>query len=238
MSAFFYSIFINWKMNLRSKDMLIFYYAVPLIFYLFVGGVFISIMPDSEQTLIQGMTVFGITMGGVLGSPNPLVEYFGSDIKRAYQVGKVPLWTIAAGNYISASLHLFLTSVIILLTAPVFFQAVAPANLGMYFIGMLLTILTSLGVGMLFGLVVKNASKVAMVTQLVFLPSILLSGAMIPTEMLPKALQIVGNLLPATWGLRVMCAEKLSISLVAPLLGMLVLFILLSAVRLKQLERE
>lgn len=105
MRAFIYQIGLNWKLNLRSKELLVHYYVVPLVFYLFIGGVFISILPDADKTIIQVMSVFAITMGGVLGSPYPLVEFYHSDIKKAYQVGKIPLWTIAASNFISGIMH-------------------------------------------------------------------------------------------------------------------------------------
>lgn len=95
MRAFIYQIGLNWKLNLRSKELLVHYYVVPLVFYCFMGVVFISILPDADKTIIQVMSVFAITMGGVLGSPYPLVEFYHSDIKKAYQVGKIPLWTVA-----------------------------------------------------------------------------------------------------------------------------------------------
>ena len=113
MRVFIYQIGLNWKLNLRSKELLVHYYVVPLVFYLFIGGVFISILPDANKTIIQVMSVFAITMGGVLGSPYPLVEFYHSDIKKAYQVGKIPLWTIAASNFISGIMHLFVMSLII-----------------------------------------------------------------------------------------------------------------------------
>lgn len=238
MKAFLYGILLQWKMNLRSKEILIHYYIVPLIFYLFIGGIFTSILPESDQTLIQAMAVFGATMGGVLGSPYPLVELFGGDIKKAYQVGTIPLWSIAAGNFISALLHLFLMSMIIFLTAPLFFHAAMPQNYGAYFLELILLIMANLSVGTAFGLFLKSASKLGMATQLIFLPSILLSGIMFPTSMLPNVLQYAGRLLPATWGFQAMCAPGLSFSQLAPLGIMIVLLIGLSAWRLKKLSAE
>lgn len=38
MRAFIYQIGLNWKLNLRSKELLVHYYVVPLVFYLFIGG--------------------------------------------------------------------------------------------------------------------------------------------------------------------------------------------------------
>lgn len=147
MRAFIYQIGLNWKLNLRSKELLVHYYVVPLVFYLFIGGV-ISILPDANKTIIQVMSVFAITMGGVLGSPYPLVEFYHSDIKKAYQVGKIPLWTIAASNFISGIMHLFVMSLIILISAPIIFKAQIPENIFIYLLGVILFIIVSLSIGM------------------------------------------------------------------------------------------
>lgn len=168
MRVFIYQIGLNWKLNLRSKELLVHYYVVPLVFYLFIGGVFISILPDANKTIIQVMSVFAITMGGVLGSPYPLVEFYHSDIKKAYQVGKIPLWTIAASNFISGIMHLFVMSLIILISAPIIFKAQIPENIFIYLLGVILFIIVSLSIGMVFGVFFKSAAKMGMATQLVF----------------------------------------------------------------------
>ena len=43
-----------------------------------------------------------------------------------------------------------------------------------------------------------------MIAQLVFLPSIMLSGIMFPSNLLPGFLQAIGRLFPASWGYRLM----------------------------------
>ena len=69
MKAFLYGVALQWKLSLRNREVLIVYYLVPLVFFLFMGGVLTSIMPGANETLIASMTVFGVTMGGVLGMP-------------------------------------------------------------------------------------------------------------------------------------------------------------------------
>lgn len=53
-----------------------------------------------------------------------------------------------------------------------------------------------------------------MIAQLVFLPSIMLSGIMFPIELLPDFLEAIGLIFPASWGYRLMlnnglCFENL-----------------------------
>lgn len=238
MKPFIYQIGLNWKLNFRSKELLVHYYLVPLVFYLFIGGVFTTIIPDADKSLIQVMTVFAITMGGVLGSPYPLVEFYHSDIKKAYQVGKIPLWTIAASNFISGVMHLFLMSLLILISAPIIFKAQLPASIIVYLAALFLFIIVSLSVGMIFGLCFKSAAKMGMATQLVFLPSIMLSGIMFPAKMLPPLLQTIGRILPATWGYELMCANSLIGKNVAVQLIFFVVLLFFTGVKIKQIKIE
>lgn len=73
MSAFLYGIIVQWKLDLRNKGILLTYYIVPIVFFLFMSGIFTSVDPMAYKTLISSMTVFGVTMGSIIGSPTPLV---------------------------------------------------------------------------------------------------------------------------------------------------------------------
>ena len=104
-------------------------------------------------------------------------------------------------------MHLFVMSLIILISAPIIFKAQIPENIFIYLLGVILFIIVSLSIGMVFGVFFKSAAKMGMATQLVFLPSIMLSGIMFPVAMLPNVLQVIGRILPATWGFELMCTN-------------------------------
>ena len=123
MNGFLYGIELQWKLDLRSKTMLITCYAVPLLFFAVMGGIFTSVMPDSRETLIQSMTVFSVAMGALIGLPPSLVEIYRSDVKNAYQANGVPLSLGLFLTNISAFVHLLIMSFILYVIAPVAFDA-------------------------------------------------------------------------------------------------------------------
>ena len=43
MNGFLYGVALQWKLDLRSKSLLITCYIVPLIFFLLMGGIFTSL---------------------------------------------------------------------------------------------------------------------------------------------------------------------------------------------------
>ena len=101
-------------------------------------------------------------------------------------------------------IHLLLMSVMIYAIAPFAFGAKLPNQSVFYFISLIIFIMISLSVGSILGLVMKKQAKVTMISQLVFLPSIMLSGIMFPIDFLPDVLRWIGMIFPAAWGYQLM----------------------------------
>jgi len=238
MSAFLYGVVLQWKLDFRNKGVLLTYYVVPLVFFAFMGGIFTSINPESKETLIQSMTIFGVTMGAILGAPLPLTELYGSEIKKSYKVGNIPLYIPAINNFLSALIHLLLMSTIIFFTAPLAFQAEIPTNIFVYFLSLILFIKVSLAIGTVLGLMIQSTSKLTMISQFIFLPSLMLSGIMFPTEMLPRILEYIGSVLPATLGFQLMKSHVFDWKITLPLMLTFIVFLFLSYFKLKKLEKE
>lgn len=236
MRAFFYGILLQCKLDLRNKGILLTYYVVPLVFFGFMGGIFTSITPETKSTLIQSMSIFGVTMGAILGAPIPISETYGSELKKSYQVGGIPMCIPIINNLISAFVHLFIMSTIIYFVAPAAFNASVPQNTPMYFIMLAIFIITSLSIGAILGLAIKTTSKLTMVAQFIFLPSLMLSGIMFPAKMLPKSLAAAGKIFPATWSFEMMKENSMNFKLLLPLLIIIIICSSASAFRIRKLR--
>ena len=204
MNGFLYSLTLQWKLDIRSKSLLVTYYIVPLIFFLLMGGIFTSVMPDMGSTLIQSMIVMSVSMGAFLGLPPSLIETYGSDIKKIYKANGVPIHLGLVTMFFSAFVHLMITCMVILLLAPILFKANLPSQFLLFFLALAIYIFVSLSIGSILGLTVNNQAKLTMIAQLIFLPSIMLSGIMFRSNLLPDFLQAIGRLFPASWGYRLM----------------------------------
>ncbi len=236
MGAFFYGVSLQWKLDIRSKTLLITCYLVPLLFFAIMGGIFTSVMPETRDTLISSMTVFSVTMGALIGLPPSLVEIYGGDMKKIYQANGVPLSLGLVLANLSAYLHLFLMSIILSVAAPLVFHAEMPENTGMYFISLGIFIAVSLSVASVIGLAVKDQAKTAMFSILIFLPSVLLSGIMFPMELLPKAFEATGKIFPASWGYRMMTEQVFLLESFLPLFLMFVLAVVICHILLRRMD--
>lgn len=204
MRGFLYGIALQWKLDMRSKSLLVACYIIPLIFFLLMGGIFTSVMPEMETTLIQSMIVMSVSMGAFIGMPPSLIETYGSDIKKMYKANGVPVYLGLMTMLISAFLHLLLTGIAIVLLAPILFGATLPSDLPAFFLALAIYILVSLSIGSILGLTIKSQAKLTMIAQLVFLSSIMLSGILFPGSLLPDGLEKIGRIFPAPWGFQLM----------------------------------
>lgn len=237
MRAFLYGVFLQWKLDMRSKTLLITCYIVPLLFFAVMGGIFTSVMPQAKDTLIQSMTVFGVTMGALIGLPPSLVEIYSTDIKKVYKANGVPLYLGLVLTNISAYIHLFIMSVVLYFAAPLAFNAEIPDNPGRYFISLAVFIAVSLSIASIIGLAVKDQAKTSMVSIIIFLPSILLSGIMFPIDLLPKAFQTAGKIFPASWGYRIMADHIFQLKNLVPLTVLFVLAVFACIILLRRLDK-
>lgn len=204
MKAFFYGLGLQCKLDIRSKSLLVTCYIVPFFFFLLMGGIFTSIMPEMRSTLIQSMIVMSVSMGAFIGLPPSLIETYGSDVKRSYKANGVPIYLGLITMFLSTFFHLMITSLAIMLLAPILFEASLPAELHSFFFALAIYIMVSLSIGSILGLLVKNQAKLTMIAQLVFLPSIMLSGIMFPIDLLPGFFNTLGHIFPAAWGYQLM----------------------------------
>lgn len=206
MKAFLYGVGLQFKLDIRSKTMLVTCYIVPLIFFFFMSGIFTSVDPTVTTTLISSMSVFVITMSALVGLPPSLGEVYGGDVKKVYKANGVPLSFGVITQFISSFIHTFIVCLIIFAVAPFAFKAELPTNLPAYFGALVFLLCVNLAIGCIVGLLVKSQAKQTMVAMIVFLPSVMLSGIMFPSSMLPDFMQYIAYAFPATIGFQAMTA--------------------------------
>ncbi len=198
MTAFANHISFDFRTGIRNRSLLLLNYLFPLAFYLLMGFVMPGLNPLFLDGLLPGMVVFAIYSAAILGLPDPLVQARDSGIFRSYKINGVPRLNILAIPALTTSLHLIIVTVIICLTAPLLFNAPTPVNWLNFVLVFLATLFAAAGLGVLIGVVSPNSRATVLLSQLIFLPSMLLGGLMLPYGVLPRAAQIIAQLLPST----------------------------------------
>jgi len=199
MTAFTNHFLFEFKTGLRNSGAMLMLYLLPLGFYAVMGLVMVQINPGYIALLLPSMVVFTIMSATILGLPTGLVEARDAGIYRSYKINGIPAISILTIPAISTTTHVLIASTIIALTATPLFGAIPPENWLAFLLITLLAAFTFATLGMLIGVVSSNSRTVVLWSQLIYLPSILLGGMMIPTEMLPDAVQRFSGLLPSTY---------------------------------------
>jgi len=198
MSAFVNHFSFEFRTGIRNKTLLLMNYLLPLGFYAMMGLVMAEITADFVETMIPAMVVFAILSGTLLGLPDPLVTAREAGIFRSYKINGVPAFSILVIPALTTILHMVVVSIIITATAPLFFDAPLPVNWPAFIVTFLLMAFTCAGLGVLIGVVSPSSRMTVLGSQLIYLPSMMLGGMMLPYHMLPETVGKVAQLLPAT----------------------------------------
>lgn len=201
MKAFATHFAFEFRTGLRNRDLLLLNYLFPLGFYVMMGVMMGQINPLFIETMVLAMVVFTVLSATILGLPNPLVDARESGIFRSYRINGVPALSILSIPSLTTAFHAMIGSAIITVTAPPLFKGPGPSSWAAFVPLCLLTAFTCAGLGALIGVISSNTRVTILWSQLIYLPSIMLSGMMVPRTLLPAVLNKMGLLLPPTYAL-------------------------------------
>lgn len=198
MNAFLHHFSFEFRTGIRNKQLLLMNYLFPLGFYLMMGFVMAGINPLFLDSMTPAMVIFAVLAATLLGIPDPLVNARENGIFRSYKINGVPAFSILVIPTLTTMLHLVIVTVLITATAPLLFDAPAPANWLNYILVFLALSFAMASISVLIGVVAPNSRVTVLYSQIFFIPSILLAGMMFPYEMLPEVVGKIAQLLPAT----------------------------------------
>ena len=197
MTAFLNHFAFEFKTGLRNASLLLMNYLFPLAFYALMGSVMAAINPTFTETMLPVFVIFTAMVSALLGMPGPLVESRNAGIYRSFKINGVPAFSILAIPALTTIFHVCIVSAVIALTGKPFFDGVLPEKWGAFVLLTLLTACSFTGIGLLIGVIAKNNNGVVLWSQLIFLPSMLIGGLMMPLEALPDSIRPFAALFPA-----------------------------------------
>lgn len=198
MAAFLHHLTYDFNNGLRDRSLLLMNYLFPLALFAMLGALLGGIDPSFGETIIPATIIMAIMSSMLLGMPNPIVSAREAGVYRSFKINGVPAASILSIPALSSLLHMIVVSAIITVTAVPLFKAHLPVNWGYFVLVGLLTIFAMAGLGMLIGVIAPNTRATVLISQLYFVPSMLLAGLTMPSSMLPAAMRRIAMLLPAT----------------------------------------
>lgn len=203
MRAFLHHFAYDFKTGIRDRSKLLMFYLFPLVFFVLVGGLMASVNPGFKKTMIPAMVIFAFMCAALLSLPSLLVNAREAGVFRSYRINGVPAVSILSIPVIGTGVHMVVITLIISLAGARLYGGASPVTPVGFVAAALLSYIVYAGIGSLIGVAAGNTTVSILVGQLVYIPSIMLGGLMVPSSLLPVTLQRISLLLPATHCMRV-----------------------------------
>jgi ABC-2 type transport system permease protein len=198
MTAFLNHFAFEFRTGIRNRQLLFLNYMFPLLFYLMMGFIMVDINPMFLQALIPAMAVFAVMAAMLMGIPAYVVTAREEGIFRSYHINGVPASSILAVPSLTASIHMLIVVMIITLSAGPLFDAPYPTSWFSFALVIVAMMVAMVGISVLIGVISPSTSFQVMVSQIIFIPSMLVGGVMLPYEFLPEAAQSLSRVFPPT----------------------------------------
>jgi len=201
MKAFAIHFGLDFRIGIRNRALMLMNYLFPLGCYLLFGALLGQVNPAFLVTIVPAMAVFAIMSAALLGMPDTLVSARNAGIFRSYKINGVPALSILTVPVLGSMVHAFFVTVVIAASAPLLFHGHSPVNWLGFFVVFLASAFAISGAGALIGVISSNTRSTVLLSQLVFLPSMILGGLMVPASILPETLAKVARLLPTSYAM-------------------------------------
>ena len=157
------------------------------------------------------VSTIAVCAGGVMGLPLVISDYRQKKILKRFKITpSSPLLLLSVQVAIYMIYSLIALVLIYLVSALLFGMSLKGAFLP--FIGAFFLVMISMfSIGMLVGGVSPNIKIASVLASLLYFPMLIFSGATLPYEVMPAALQKVADVLPLTQGIKLLKATSLGL---------------------------
>jgi len=235
------------KLSIRDMNMAIFAIILPIIVTAILGFIYGSepAFEGAEHTFLAqsfgALTTIAILAGGVMGLPMLVADYRHRKILKRFKVTPVSPALILVVQLVIYALYAIISLVFVYVTLALFFGYYMVGSWVLFLPSHFLTMVSMFSIGMMVGGLAPNAKIASVIASLLYFPMLIFSGATLPYEVMPEALQRVADFMPLTQGIKLLQATSLGLpidSILTPIIVMVVLAVLCVTVSIKFFKWE
>ena len=217
MNKFFTMLKTELKLSFRGMDMMIFAVCMPVVIVILLGIIYGGkpAFDGADYTFLEqsfgAVSTIAVCAGGVMGLPLVISDYRQKKILKRFKITpSSPLLLLSIQVAIYMIYSLIALVLIYLVSALLFGMSLKGAFLP--FIGAFFLVMISMfSIGMLVGGVSPNIKIAIVLASFLYFPMLIFSGATLPYEVMPAALQKVADVLPLTQGIKLLKATSLGL---------------------------
>ncbi len=204
-------------LSIRGMDMFIFAICMPVVVVMILGAVFGNkpAFDGAEYTFLEqsfgAVSTIAICAGGVMGLPLVVSDYRSRKILKRFKVTPTSPVLILAVQVVIYVLYSIVSLILVYGTGAVFFGYRLNGSWLQFLGAYLLVMLSMFSIGLLVGGLAPNIKIASAAASLLYFPMLIFSGATLPYEVMPAALQKVADVLPLTQGIKLLKAASLGL---------------------------
>lgn len=235
------------KLSLRGMDMFIFAICMPIVVTILLGIIygnkpaFIGAQYTFLEQSFGAITTIAICAGGVMGLPLVVADYRHKKILKRFQVTPISPAMILGVQMVIYALYAIVSLVLVYGTAALFFGYQFRGSWIQFLCSYLLIMLSMFSIGLMVGGIAPDVKTASVIACVLYFPMLIFSGATLPYEIMPAALQKIADLLPLTQGIKLLKTISLNLeirSVMAPVIVLSVLAILCTGIALRYFKWE
>ena len=235
------------KLSLRGMDMFIFAICMPVVVIVLLGIIYGDkpAFADAEYTFLQqsfgAVSTIAICAGGLMGLPLVVSDYRNRKILKRLKVTPVKPITILLVEITIYCIYSLVSLALIYLVAFLFFDFQIIGSFWQFFLSFVLVMLSMFSIGMMVGGIAPNMKIASTVASILYFPMLIFSGATLPYEIMPNALQNFANIHPLTQGIKLLKGTALGLpidNILFPIGLMIVIIVICTTVSLKFFKWE
>jgi ABC-2 type transport system permease protein len=203
------------KLSLRGMDMFIFAICMPVVVIVILGIIF-GDKPAFDgagysflEQSFGAVSTIAIAAGGVMGLPLVISDYRHKKILKRLKVTPTSPTVILAVQVLVYLLYSLVSLILVYTTAAIFFDYQMKGSWIQFLGAYLLVILSIFSIGILVGGVASDIKTAGILASILYFPMLVLSGATLPYEVMPTALQRVADIMPLTQGIKLLKSTSL-----------------------------
>lgn len=206
------------KLNIRDMNMVIFAVIMPFVILVVLGVVY-KMKPaydGATYTFLEqsfgAVCAVSMCAGGLMGLPLLVSDYRERKILKRFRVTPISP-TLLLGVELTVYIIYCIISLLILgIAATLFWKVKLHGSLWAFLGSWLLTMLSTLSIGMMVGGLAKNSKHAGVIASLLYFPMLVFSGTTLPIEVMPNIMQKIVSCFPLTQGISLMKSTFLGLT--------------------------
>lgn len=218
MKRFYIFLKTELKLSIRDMNMVIFAIIMPLV-VLFVLGILYGSKPafdGADYTFLEqsfgAACAVSMCAGGLMGLPLAVSDCRERKVLKRFRVTPISSAFILGVELAMYMVYCTVSLLTLALAAGLIWKVQLHGSLAAFLGSWLLTMVSTLSIGMLVGGVAKNSKQAGVIASLLYFPMLIFSGTTLPVEVMPQSMQKLVSLFPLTQGISQMKNTFLGLS--------------------------